>query len=960
MIRSAIIAVLLYLFTAKTYAQQIELTGTVKDASTQEALIGANVTHAPGKGISTDINGNYSLKLDSGLYEVTVSYVGYQTQTQKINVNKNTRLDFVLEAVMLKEAEVVADIAKPRETPIAYMNISAAKIQEELGGRDLVMVMNSTPGVYATETGGGAGDARINIRGYDQRNIAVLVDGVPVNDLESGQVFWSNWAGLSEILKLTQIQRGLGASKLAVASVGGTMNMITKGIESKSMISVKQDFGSNNLLRTSLGYNSGQLKGGWGITVAGSRTVGDGFADETWDEAYSYFMKLQKQLGNHLLSASVTGAPQKHGQRSNKLNTAIYDKDYAKDIGINADSVIANSIYDSLGSRGIRYNDNWGPLDRYVLENNDTIHHNENLSYRVNHFHKPVYNLSDFWTINDKLTLSNVLYLSTGNGGGTGTKGSISVDGTTGQVNFQKIYNSNIKNIDPVYSTTEHKSTNYIIDSHNNHFWYGLLSTANYNINKEFSFTGGLDLRSYKGTHYQTVYDFVGGDYVIDNANYNQPKPLLGFQSNYQYSVKRAGDHIGYDYYSKVKWYGIFTELEFKKDKWSAFVTLSGSQTSYQRFDYFQKKDVVAVDTTFNNIIAWGDTLLYNGADYFINTSSMRDSTVGNITYILNNSGNIIKIIENADKYYTDSPEARTSTTKQKWFPGFVAKAGANYNINEHMNVFVNGGHLQIAPRFTSVFDFNNRPYSDTKSQYVDAIEFGYSYHVKKFAANFNGFYSYWQNKPYSRSVTDPTSGLQVNYNINGINEIHQGIEVDLLYKLFKTITLEGTVSIGDWRYNSGGTVYQYGENGDTLGSVEYSAKDVHVGDAAQTQYVASIRFEPLVGLYLKLQYIYFDRYYADFRPTDLTYVKDGQGNIIQDNHDRDSWKLPSYDLVDFYAGYNFKVWKVYFNITAGVYNLLDRVYISDATNGSTFDGNSATVFIGQGRRFNTSLKLTF
>ncbi|MES2396484.1 MAG: TonB-dependent receptor plug domain-containing protein, partial [Bacteroidota bacterium] len=128
-------------------------------------------------------------------------------------------------------------MAKIRETPVAFSNIGAKQIQEELASRDLPMLLNSTPGAYATEQGGGSGDARVTIRGFDQRNVAVLVDGVPVNDMENGQVYWSNWDGLGDVTRNVQVQRGLGASKLALASIGGTMNIITKGIDSKKEIS---------------------------------------------------------------------------------------------------------------------------------------------------------------------------------------------------------------------------------------------------------------------------------------------------------------------------------------------------------------------------------------------------------------------------------------------------------------------------------------------------------------------------------------------------------------------------------------------------------------------------------------------------------------------------------------------------------------------------------------------------
>ena len=113
----------------------------------------------------------------------------------------------------MDEVVVKADVAKTRETPIAFSKLTAKQLSEDLGTRDLPMVLNSTPGAYATEQGGGAGDARVSIRGFDQRNIAVLVDGVPVNDMENGQVYWSNWDGLGDITRYMQVQRGLGASE---------------------------------------------------------------------------------------------------------------------------------------------------------------------------------------------------------------------------------------------------------------------------------------------------------------------------------------------------------------------------------------------------------------------------------------------------------------------------------------------------------------------------------------------------------------------------------------------------------------------------------------------------------------------------------------------------------------------------------------------------------------------------
>ena len=93
----------------------------------------------------------------------------------------------------LDEVQVVATQAQERETPVAFAAVSEVKLRETLSNRDLPMILNETPGVYATQKGGGSGDSRINVRGFDQRNVAVPINGVPVNDMENGNVFWSNW-----------------------------------------------------------------------------------------------------------------------------------------------------------------------------------------------------------------------------------------------------------------------------------------------------------------------------------------------------------------------------------------------------------------------------------------------------------------------------------------------------------------------------------------------------------------------------------------------------------------------------------------------------------------------------------------------------------------------------------------------------------------------------------------------
>ena len=850
---------------------------------------------------------------------------------------KPIKLDVKLNTILLNEVQVVADVAIDRKTPVAFSTIPLKKINEELASQDIPMVLNSTPGVYATQQGGGDGDARITIRGFNQRNVAVMIDGIPVNDMENGWVYWSNWFGLDAVTSNIQVQRGLGASKIAIPSVGGTMNLLTKGIESRKGGSFKQEVDSYGKLRTSLGYNSGKLKNGWGFTFAGSYKRGRGFVEETFSEGFFYYAKVQKSLGKHTLSLSALGAPQQHGQRSYKSDIATYSSEYANDLGIN------DTLFGDYSNKGINYNKHWGNLNRWELDaNGDTISNTETLNSKKNYYHKPQFSLRDFWAVSDKFYVSNIAYVSIGNGGGTNLSGNTNNLDSNGQYNFQDAYNFNHTNINPLYSSTEKASDTYLLSSRNNHYWYGALSTLNYQLSNPITLSGGVDLRYYKGEHYREVYDLLGGDYAVDEGN-----NLLQ-----ESQIKRVGDRVGYHNDGIVKWSGLFTQLEYSNDKLSAFLNLSGSNSAYKRIDYFKKKDLILDDTTY--VEALGTSVLteivYDEAGNIIGAvKSMKEDT----------------IIHNGVAYTMNSAEAQRAETSWKWIRGMTVKMGANYNIDFNNNVFFNIGYISKAPRFNNIYDYSNNLYRDIENEIVKAVEGGYSYRSTSFSANLNGYYTRWENKPSNGGVTIMLDDEPIKANINGMDALHKGIEMDLAYKLNDKLTIEGLMSLGDWTWQSKDSVRFYDDNNnaviDDFGNevVEsFDAVGVHVGDAAQTQFGMSIRYEPLDHIYLKVRGTYFDDYYSDFDPLSL----DGE------NARRESWKIPSYSLVDFHAGYTLKLnKKTKINFRISVLNALNEVYISDAQNNdsynadySEFDAKSAGVFFGMGRRINLSAKLTF
>ena len=903
---------LLLALSGVSFGQQLgKISGVAQMSPGEVVVAGGKITlfkqGAAIARVATNDLGSYEIpNIPFGTYQIMFTLPLTDTIRFAIQLNQVSLVqNFTIRATQeVREIRVIGNLVNGQNVPVAVTKIDTKKITEELASRDLPMLLNGTPGVYATNRGGGDGDARINVRGFDQRNVGVMIDGVPVNDMENGAVYWSNWFGLDAITSQMQVQRGLGATKIAMPSIGGTINIITQGVGTKKGGSFKQEYATGNFLRSSLSYNTGMTPSGWGLTFSASYKQGQGWVESTPTQGFFGYTKISKRLDKHLITLSAFAAPQQHGQRSFFQGIQYWDANRSQALGVPFDSTLL------LNDMGIRYNQHWGYVTNDAGER-------EILNERRNFYNKPQITLKDFWSVNDKLDISNLAYLSVGRGGGTSIFNSSAIlRDSNFNIDWDQMITENqvnslfgTPNIDPLYSDTEIKASQILLASINNHFWLGYLGQFNYQYSKKTSFSGGIDYRYYEGRHYQIITNLLGADYFLSAANFNDPDPM-----------QRVGDKIAKNTFNAdrdgvVTYAGVFGQVEHSGERINWFANVSSILNGYKGIDYFQRKVLELSDTTLR--IGALDTIQYNG-----------------------------------QTYHAGSPGLNFFETEWKYIPGVTIKGGLSYKLNKYQDVYCNLGYLNRTPQFSNVIDNNsNSFFGEIVNEIIYAAEGGYHYSNKHFGVNYNAYFTNWKNKPFPYGVAvpdpnDPTEFIRVN--INGMDAIHMGQEIDVAWEISPKLSIDFMFSIGNWIWNSSKTVFipQY----DSL-EFTFDAKGVHVGDAAQTAMAASLRYEPIKNAYIKLQGQFFDRYYANFDPFSL------QGS----NGGRDSWQIPSYSLINLFAGYRYKQ----FSFGGAITNLLNTSFISDATNNANgiydqFDARSASVMFGQGLRFNINLAIQF
>lgn len=577
-LKQFMIVAAMFIFCSATILAQATYKGKIVDAATNEPLIGATVTiKNAASGTVTDVDGLFEINVKTPKATLVFSYVGYNEKTKDVKGKGIIDLgEIALEqnAIGLDEISVIASIIKnDRQTPIPISNVKLVTIEEKISNLEFPELLKSTPSVYVTRESGGYGDSRINMRGFDSSNLGILINGVPINGMENGKVYWSNWSGLSDVSQFIQVQRGLGASALGLSSVGGTMNMVTKSTEAKRGGSAYAGIGNDGFRKYSVSVSTGLMDNGWAVTLMGALNTGDGYVKGTNYEGWTYFGNISKIINeHHKLSLTAFGAPQWHNQRS----TMHTIEDYKN------------------SPDGGRFNNGYGYINGEIVGS----------GYGYNYYHKPQVSLNHYWTINDKSSLSTSLYASIATGGGRRVRGNhsewLTIDYNTGRPQEGAMMtNDGLIDYESAMAenaASENGSQVIFTNAINDHKWYGVLSSYKNHITDNFTITGGIDGRYYKGYHAEVISDLLGGEYYVPSKplDFNTPNQIL-----------KVGDKVQYYSIGEIVWAGLFAQAEYSTDKWSAFVSASLTEESYRYHDKGGKPIDGKKVSDFQNFLPW-------------------------------------------------------------------------------------------------------------------------------------------------------------------------------------------------------------------------------------------------------------------------------------------------------------------------------------------------------------------
>jgi len=365
-------------FSAET-GESTVLLGRVVDAASGAPLANANVSvQGSAAGTMTMNDGWFSLRgAPDKPYTLVVSFIGYEPLLLAVDpasVAPGESLELALQPTVYATEQIVVTASRyGSDLHLSQTNIPRGELQRKIADIDIPLLLEDTPGLYASsDAGNGIGYTYLKIRGFDQRRVGVMVNGIPLNDPEDHQVYWVDLPDLASSLEDVQVQRGVTNSLGGMAAIGGTVNLVTDILSVEPRARAAAYAGSYGTAKQSLLYNTGLVDGRFSSAMRISHLESDGYRDRSGSDQWAVFWSGRYQTPNSATQVNIyTG-------REKTLHA-------------------------------------WDAIDEDTLEN-DRTYNPETYVNAVDDFRQPHYELHHRWNVADNLMLKNSAFVIHGEG----------------------------------------------------------------------------------------------------------------------------------------------------------------------------------------------------------------------------------------------------------------------------------------------------------------------------------------------------------------------------------------------------------------------------------------------------------------------------------------------------------------------------------------------------------------
>lgn len=292
------------------------ITGRVTDAGGMPLAGASVVIDDDAVGVATDNDGRYTLRgLRNGEYNLRVSFTGYEPVDTVVAVNGTVTFDTSLNEALYVAGDVIVRGSRAgARTPMAYSTVGAGELREKDMTRDMPFLLALTPSVVETsDAGTGIGYTSLRIRGTDASRINITLDGIPLNDSESQQVFWVDLPDLASSTGSIQVQRGVGTSTNGAGAFGASINISTMNPPSEAGASADISYGSFNTSRLTAKGWTGMLGDRFSMMVRASRISSDGYIDHSAADIRSAMVSGIWSAPSDMIRFNVITGSQKTG-----------------------------------------------------------------------------------------------------------------------------------------------------------------------------------------------------------------------------------------------------------------------------------------------------------------------------------------------------------------------------------------------------------------------------------------------------------------------------------------------------------------------------------------------------------------------------------------------------------------------------------------------------------------------